>query len=137
MSRPLPLPDPDTAFFWEATKQHRLDILRCNDCGTYIHLPKPGCRACGGVNLSPRTVSGRGVVHSYTITHQPLPGFESPFAVVLVELEEQKGVRLATNLVDVAPDEIEIGMPVEVVFTDFDGATLPLFRRAGDAGGNA
>jgi uncharacterized protein len=77
-------------------------------------------------------VSGRGVVHTYTVSHTPLPGFTPPYAIVLVELEEQKGLRLATNLVDVAPDEIEIGMPVEVEFTAVsDDVTLPLFRRAG------
>jgi hypothetical protein len=130
--RPLPLPDSDTEFFWQGCREGRLMIMRCGDCGTYIHLPKPGCWSCGGSNLAPSQVSGRGVVHTYTVSHTPLPGFEPPFAIVLVELEEQKGLRLATNLVDVVPDEIEIGIPVEVVFTPVaDDVTLPLFRRAG------
>jgi uncharacterized protein len=130
--RPLPLPDSDTEFFWQGCREERLMILRCGDCGTYIHLPRPGCWSCGGSNLAPSQVTGRGVVHTYTVSHTPLPGFEPPFAIVLVELEEQQGLRLATNLVDVAPDEVEIGMPVEVVFTPVaDDVTLPLFRRAG------
>lgn len=130
MERPLPLPDDETSFFWEGARQGKLLILRCRDCGTYIHLPKPACRSCGGSNLGPAAVSGRGVVHTYTVTHKGLPGFETPFAVVLVELEEQKGLRLASNLVDVAPDQIEIGMPVEVVFEKVaDDVVLPLFKR--------
>jgi uncharacterized protein len=88
------------------------------------------CRSCGSVDLGPEEVSGRGVVHSYTVTHFPLPGFEPPFAVVLVELEEQEGLRLVSNLADVTPDDVEIGMPVEVTFEDVaEDVTLPLFRR--------
>jgi uncharacterized OB-fold protein len=129
-TRPLPLPDDETRFFWDGCREHKLMILRCEDCGTYIHLPKPACRTCGGSNLSPSQVSGRGVVHTYTVVHNPLPGFTPPFGVVLVELEEQKGLRLVTNLVDVAPDQIEIGTPVEVVFEKQDDEiTIPLFRR--------
>jgi len=131
--RPLPLPDEDTAFFWEGCRAGKLMILRCNDCGTYIHLPKPGCRTCGGSNLAPAQVSGRGVVHTYTVSHTPLPGFDPPFAIVLVELEEQKGLRLVTNLIDVAPDEVEIGTPVEVLFEKAsEDTTLPFFRRRTD-----
>jgi uncharacterized protein len=128
--RPLPLPDPETEFFWEATRRRELHILRCRRCGTYIHLPRPACRRCGSTDLGPERVSGRGVVHSYTVTHFPLPGYEPPFAVVLVELEEQKGLRLASNLVDVAPEDVEIGMDVEVTFEDAgDDVVLPLFRK--------
>lgn len=127
--RPLPLPDADTAFFWEGARAGRLLILRCRDCGTYIHLPKPACRACGGSNLAPEPVSGRGVVHTYTVTHAPVAGFTPPFAVVLVELVEQVGLRLVSSLVDVPPDEVRIGMPVEVVFERVsDDVWLPLFR---------
>ena len=130
MDRPLPQPDPETAFFWEAANRGELHILRCRNCGTYIHLPRPACRTCGSTDLAPERVSGRGTVHSYTVTHFPLPGYEPPFAVVLVELEEQPGLRLVSNLVDVRPDEIEIGMPVEVTFEPAaDGVMLPLFRR--------
>jgi len=132
--RPLPLPDEDTQFFWEGCRDGKLMILRCNDCGTYIHLPKPGCWNCGSTNLAPSQVSGRGVVHSYTVNHTPLPGFEAPYAIVLVELEEQKGLRLVTNLLETSPDEIEIGTPVEVVFQQVsDDVTLAFFKRTGGA----
>jgi uncharacterized OB-fold protein len=130
MERPLPEIDPETSFFWDATRRGELHILRCRRCGTYIHLPRPACRTCGSTDLGPERVSGRGVVHSFTVTHFPLPGYEPPFAVVLVELEEQQGLRLVSNLVDVAPDDVRIGMEVEVVFEQVaEDVTLPLFRR--------
>jgi uncharacterized OB-fold protein len=132
MDRPLPDPNPETAFFWDAAQRGELHILRCNACGTYVHLPRPACRSCQSTDLSPAKVSGRGVVHSFTVTHFPLPGFEPPFAVALIELDEQPGLRLASNVVDVAPDDLEIGLPVEVTFEKVaDDVTLPLFKRRG------
>jgi uncharacterized protein len=130
MTRPLPQPDADTAFFWEGTRNGQLLILHCDACDRWVHYPKPVCPRCGGP-VAPKQASGRGVVHTYTVTHNSVPGFEPPFAVVLVELEEQTGLRVVSNLVDVAPDEVEIGMPVEVVFQEVEDVVLPLFRRRG------
>jgi len=128
MDRPLPEPNSETAFFWEAAQKGELHILRCNACGTYVHLPRPACRNCQSTDLAPARVGGRGVVHSFTVTHFPLPGFEPPFAVALIELEE--GVRLASNVVDVPPEEMAVGIPVEVTFEKVaDDVTLPLFRK--------
>lgn len=128
-ARPLPLPDPETAFFWKGCLERRLLILRCRACGTFVHLPRPACRSCGGRDLAPAPVSGRGTVWSYTITHRAVPGFGPPFAVALVELEEQRGLRLVTNLTDVPPEAVEIGAPVEVDFREVaPGVVLPLFR---------
>ena len=123
---PIPEPDADTAFFWEATRQHRLDILRCGACGTYVHYPKPVCWRCGSRDLAPATVSGRGTIYSFTVTHQDVPGYTAPFTVVLVELSEQPGLRMVSTLVE---GHAEIGAPVEVTFRDAGEVTLPVFRR--------
>lgn len=128
--RPLPLPDQDTAFFWEGTARRTLLVLRCRSCKTWIHYPRPACRACGSTALEPEPVSGRGTVYSYTVTHTRVPGFEPPFAVALVELEEQRGLRMVSNLVDVAPEDVRIGMPVQVSFQPVaEDVWLPVFRR--------
>ena len=127
--RPLPLPDPETAFFWEATARRKLEILRCQTCKTWIHYPKPSCWNCSSGDLKPEEVSGRGTIYSYTVTHQDVPGYTAPFAVVIVELEEQKGLRMVSNVVDVPADDVRIGMPVEVTFQKVaDDVTLPMFK---------
>lgn len=124
--RPLPDPDHDTAFFWEATERRRLEILRCTACATYVHYPKPACWSCGGTDLAPAAVSGTGTIYSYTITHRPVPGFEPPFNVIMVELDEQPGLRMISNLVEGEP---RIGMKVEVTFQPVaEGVWLPLFK---------
>jgi uncharacterized OB-fold protein len=128
--RPLPLPDPETAFFWEATARRKLEILRCQTCKTWIHYPKPSCWNCSSGDLKPEEVSGRGTIYSYTVTHQDVPGYTAPFAVVIVELEEQAGLRMVSNVVDVPPEDVRIGMPVEVTFQPVaEDVWLPLFKK--------
>ena len=76
--------------------------------------------------------SGRGVIYSYSIVDRPLhAGFVDalPYVVVLVELADQPGLRILTNLVDVPEGtSLSCGMPVEVVFEDRGGVMLPQFR---------
>lgn len=75
--------------------------------------------------------SGKGRIYSYAVHHRPaLPGFDSPFIIVLVELEE--GPRIVGNLLDARPDDIEIGRSVELVFhkPPGDDMVLPMWRLA-------
>jgi len=136
---PLPVPSADNQPFWDALNGGELRIQRCADCGTLRHPPRPMCAHCQSFDVEWARMSGRGTVFSYIVTHQPIhPALADrvPFATVIVELEE--GPRLTTNLVDVAPDEITIGMPVEVVFQRAnDEITLPLFRRTSFAPADA
>jgi len=120
----------DTQFFWDAAKQHRLLIQRCLGCGVLRHPPRPMCPQCNALEWDTIEASGRGTVYSFVMPrHPPLPWFDDGYIVALVELEE--GTRLVSNLVDVAPDAVSIGMPVEVRFEEFDGGlVLPLFAPA-------
>jgi uncharacterized OB-fold protein len=67
--------------------------------------------------------------------HQPqFPFFDYPYIVALIQLDE--GVRIVSNLTDIAPADVQVGMPVEVYFRKFDGAgekdfALHQFRPAG------
>lgn len=131
--KPLPLVKRDIKDFWDACKRHELVIQRCKDCGTFRHTPRPMCHNCSSMNTENVVVSGKGTVYSYTIvTHPVHPGFmEVPYAVVLVELPDAGGVRMVSNIVDCPPEEVRIGMPVEVCFDDVtEEITLPRFKRA-------
>jgi uncharacterized OB-fold protein len=72
--------------------------------------------------------SGRGTVHSFVVFHHPpVPPFTYPNVIVLVDLAE--GTRLVSRLVGVAPDDVAIGMPVQVDFETVEGdLTLHYFR---------
>jgi len=130
---PLPVPTEDNQPFWDALRERKQLVLQeCSACSTLVHPPRPMCPECGIFEKTWRPMSGRGTVYSYVVTHQAIhPAYNgfTPFATVLVQLEE--GLLVTTNLVDVTHDEVEIGMPVELVATELsEEITLPLFRRA-------
>lgn len=129
----LPVPEPDSQPFWDALRAGELRIQRCTACGELRHPPQPMCPRCNDFEHEWALMSGRGSVYSYVVSHQAVHASlreRTPFVTVLVELDE--GPRMVTNLVDVPPDEVEIGMAVEVVFHEVDTEiVLPLFRRVG------
>ena len=83
--------------------------------------------------LAPEAVSGRGEVYSYTVNHQSWDGGTEPYAIVLVALPEQDGLRLTSNLTGCDPDDVEVGMPVRVRFEQHDEVWVPVFVVDGGA----
>jgi uncharacterized OB-fold protein/acyl dehydratase len=126
--RPHPAVTRDTAFWWEGLRAGKLLIQRCGGCGALRHPPRPMCPHCQSLEWDTVEASGRGTVYSFVVSHYPqVPAFDYPLAIGLIELEE--GTRLVSNVVDIDPADVHVGMPVEVVFTAVgDELTLPLFR---------
>jgi len=131
-SKPIPTITAELRPFFEAAKRHELAVQRCADCGTHRFPARELCSNCLSRRSAWVPVSGAGEVFSYNIMHQVYhPGFagEVPYAVVVVKLRE--GPKLTSNLVGVAPHDIRIGMPVQVIFEDISSeVTLPKFRPA-------
>ena len=129
---PLPQPDEEAEPFFAALLEQKLLLQRCAQCGQLSHPPRMACAQCHSFDFEWSQASGRGTVYSYAVTHQPIhPALidHTPFATVQIELAE--GPHMTSNLTDVPPNEVEIGMAVEVVFDRItDEVTLPLFRRA-------
>jgi uncharacterized OB-fold protein len=133
MTRPafrvLPRVDAGNAHFWTGGAEGALRILRCAACRHWIHPPAPLCPACLGRAVAPEAASGRARVATFTINHQPwIPGFDPPYAIAIVELPEQPGLRLTTQLVGCDLEAIRIGMPVRVVFERREDVWIPLFE---------
>ena len=133
VSRVLPTTEELSGFFWTSGKDGKLRFLQCSSCSYLVHPPAPICPECHSRQLAPTVVSGQATVHSFTVNHQPWDGVGDVYVIGLVELPEQAGLRLTTNIVDIDPDDVRIGMPVEVVFEDHDPVFIPLFRPTGDA----
>jgi uncharacterized protein len=126
--RTLPEVTAATAHFWTSGARGALELLRCSACGYWVHPPGPVCPRCLG-KPHPEPVSGRGVVHTFTVNVHPWqPGLEVPYVIAIVELAEQEALRLTTNIVDCAPSDVYIGMPVEVTFEHVEDVYLPMFR---------
>jgi uncharacterized OB-fold protein len=132
----LPLPEArfETVPFWTGGERGELLIDRCDDCGLWLHPPKPVCRTCLSRSIRPVPVSGYGTVYSYTVNYQPwMPDLEVPYTLAIVELDEDQGLRLTTRLTDVEPGAVRIGLRVRVVFEQHEDVWLPLFTPASDA----
>jgi uncharacterized OB-fold protein/acyl dehydratase len=125
--RPQPPRNQDNAFFWEGVDRHELLIQKCSSCGQLRHPPRPMCPNCQSLEWETVQSAGKGEVFSFIIPHYPqVPMFEYPYVVAVVALEE--GTRFITNVVDIDPHAVEIGMPVQVKFVAVDDElTLPLF----------
>lgn len=125
---PLPEVDLDSEAFWTGGREGELRITRCRACRLWLHPPRPVCRRCLGDDVVAEPVSGRARVLTYTINHQAwIPGLEVPYVLAIVELVEQRGLRLTTRLVDLAPDEVAIGQSVVVRFEQVEDVWLPVF----------
>lgn len=132
MSHPRPgRPSVVTRPFWEATAEGRFLIQRCAGCRSAIFYPRPACPHCGGGELAWEAASGAATVHTFSIARRPThPKFtgDEPYVVAIVELAE--GPHVTTNIIECDPDDVRIGMAVQLVFDAVgdDGYALPFFR---------
>jgi uncharacterized OB-fold protein len=126
--RPLPEPTALSAEYWEAAKQRRFLIARCDDCGTAQFPREVACTTCLSTNVRWVEASGRGTLDTFTVIHrEPFPDFPVPTVMAIVVLEE--GPAIFTGIVGGDPAELACDLPVEVTFEDQDEAiTLPMFQ---------
>jgi len=133
MVRPLPARNPFTDPFWLAGADGVLRMPQCASCDEIRHPSSTICRTCQSSETRWVDLPGTGVVAGFSVNHQPfLPGFPPPYVVAIVELDGTGGgddevVRLTTNVVDVEPDDVRVGMPVTVRFEQQDDVWFPLF----------
>jgi uncharacterized OB-fold protein len=130
----MPRLDSSNRFFWTGGSVGELRIMRCQDCSTFIHPPRPVCRNCLSENLAPEVVRGTGVVDTYTVNHQKwFPGLDVPYVIARVALDGAPGVILTTNIIGCPVDSVHIGDRVRVKFEQHGDVYLPLFEKSGEA----
>ena len=119
-----------TASSGPAGRTGQLRLLRCQDCATFIHPPRPVCRQCLSENVAPEAVAGTGTVDTFTVNYQAWrPGLEVPYVIARVAIDGAPGVYLTTNIVGCAVDAVEIGDRVRVKFEQQGEVYLPLFEK--------
>lgn len=130
-------PDALTAPFWDACRRRELRVQRCAECGRFRQPPSHGCPHCGSPRYEWPLLSGKGSVFSYTVVHHaavPNLANDVPYVVAVIELLDAPGARLISNLLDVAPEDVRVGMPVEIAWDEVrDEVVLPRFRPASGA----
>jgi uncharacterized OB-fold protein len=117
--------------FWNGIKQKKLVFQKCPQCGQWLHPPRPLCHKCKNFDLEWVESSGKGKIYRFVVfTREFNPLYRTPHEVVLVQMDDEN-VRIISNMVDSDPDEIYIGMPVELDFVQItDDWPLPVFRKA-------
>lgn len=136
MPRPVPVPNADTAPYWDAAAREELCLQQCESCGAMQSVPRIACAACHGTRLAWRRASGRGQVASFSVVHRaPTKAFEDdlPYVLALVDLVE--GVRLMLNIRGEDREHVAIGDLVEIFFEErgTEGFKLPQARRVGSS----
>ncbi|HZE66469.1 MAG TPA: OB-fold domain-containing protein [Sporichthyaceae bacterium] len=127
LHRPAPADDPLHAFFWRSGADGVLRMLRCADCGYWLHPPSPRCPQCLSAAVTPQPLSGWATVHTFTINVQPWTPGQDPYVYAIVELPEQVGLRLSTNVVGAAPEDVFIAQALQVAFVHRHDAYYPVF----------
>jgi uncharacterized OB-fold protein len=128
--KPLPVLDPESTPFWEGCRAHVLKIVRCANCGTHRFPPTSFCPACQSPAHEWIEATGKATVFSWIVVRHPVPkdvyAGDVPYIVALVTLEE--GVRMPTNIVDCAPEDVTADMKLTVRFRDVTPEiALPVF----------
>ncbi|HEX3959830.1 MAG TPA: OB-fold domain-containing protein [Trebonia sp.] len=126
---PLPQLTLDNEFFWTSGADGKLRIQHCESCSAYIYPPQPVCRYCQSHALAPAEVSGYATLIGFTVSHRfTHPGLPSPYVVAHVALADDPRVKLVTNVVGCSPEDLYLGMRMEVTFEQAEDVWLPLFR---------
>lgn len=137
-AKPGIVPTAANRSFWEGAGRSELLVLRCQVCGFLAHPSPDRCPRCAARALVPERMSGAGTVYSFTIVRRAFhPGFapEIPYVVALVELPEQAALRVISQVVNIAPEAVTIGLAVNAVFVPAGAFGLVLFQPAVDEAG--
>ena len=131
---PYPIPEYGAEPYWDACNEQRLMMQRCEQCVRFRWHPSPRCGDCGCERYSWELLSGRGRINTWTVvTHPVHPAAveKVPYIVVVIELEEQVGLTMVSNLIDCDVNCVDFNQPVEVDFVTHPiGQKIPVFRLA-------
>jgi uncharacterized OB-fold protein len=127
--RPAPPLSDRSRPYWLSGAEGVLKLATCQACGFRLHPPKPICPRCRSRDIAFAPVSGRGRIHAWTINRYPWnPRLPPPYVIADVELEEQEGLLILSNIVDCPLEALRVGLPVQVAFEQAGEAFVPVFR---------
>jgi uncharacterized protein len=129
LDRPMPVPTPTTAPFWAALSEHKIRIQYSPSSDRYIFYPRVLAPGTLADDLEWREVSGRGRLYTFTVAQRPVgPHFVTDVPQLLAVVEWDEGPRFSTEMVNVAPEDLRIGMRVRPVFVDYPEHEITMLR---------
>jgi uncharacterized OB-fold protein len=128
MARIRPELTPENTPFWTGGANGELLITHCDACDLAIHPAQVVCPRCLS-STTAKPATGTGTVLARTINRQQWsPEMVVPFALAVVELDGEPGVRITTRIVEVDPECVRIGDRVQVAFEHDGDVWFPVFR---------
>ncbi|MES2096550.1 Zn-ribbon domain-containing OB-fold protein [Sphingomonas sp. TF3] len=129
----LPTIEAETRPFWDALRQGVLMLGRCDSCARIHYYPRPMCPHCWSEAVTLVPAGGRGTLYTWsTVFVNDLPPFNAKLPYIAAQVDLDEGVRVTTIITGAAPEDLSIGMPVEVGFEAIsDDVTIPVFSPAG------
>jgi uncharacterized OB-fold protein len=129
MTRIFPELTHENTPFWTGGERGELMIAHCGKCDHAIHPPQVICPICLSRDVAARPAKGTGVVLARTINRQQwAPDMVVPFALAIVGLDDEPGVRLTARVIDCDPETVAIGDTVTVGFENDRDIWFPVFR---------
>ena len=130
VKRPIPRSDePDTAAFWQGTKEKEFRYQQCKRCNTVVFYSRRHCTGCTDGELQWKTSAGTGSVYTFSVVRQSYhPFFRNmvPYVVAWIDMDE--GPRILSNVTGVAPEDVSVGQKVQVEWEEHETLNIPLFK---------
>lgn len=119
--------DYDNIAYYRGQLEQRLLVNRCDECSMWHHPPRSVCPGCWSRAVTPTEVSGVGSIELLTILRQgPAQAgvdYTDGHALVAVELDEQRGLRIAGTVIGTPAGQLQIGDRVRAVWRTGVGPT--------------
>ncbi len=105
--------------FWDSLRDRKAAVQRCDNCGTFRFIPKERCPKCLSSSSTWTAIAGTGEIYTYTVVHRgPTPAYQEEAPYIISHVTMTEGFRMASNLRRVGPDDVRIGMPVELRYEE-------------------
>ncbi len=107
--------------FWEGINRGELLIQKCKDCGHKWYPPGPYCPKCLSEKIEWEKSNGKGYVGSFTTTYAASPSWAAhlmPYTLAIIGIYDVD-VPVVSHIIDCKPEDVKIGMEVEIVFVDY------------------
>ncbi|OBF91802.1 acyl dehydratase [Mycobacterium sp. 852002-51163_SCH5372311] len=127
--RPMPVKTPTSAPFWDALAEHRIAIQYSSSTQSYVFYPRVRAPGTLADDLEWREISGMGILYSFTVARRPVsPHFADAVPQLLAIVEWDEGPRFSTEMVNVEPADLRVGMRVRPVFVDYPEHDVTMLR---------
>jgi uncharacterized protein len=129
LPKPMPIPTPTTQPFWDALSEHRISIQYSPSSKRWVFYPRVLAPGTFADDLEWREISGAGTLYTFTVCHRAVsPHFADDVPQLLAVVQWDEGPRFSTEIVNAAPEDLRVGMPVRPVFTDYPDAGVTMLR---------